>query len=111
MWNCFCHALPRSQYQCMSMDLDLRFVVVSFIIMVANLLSNWMGVGPWRCLISSRMVRVGKASRVLMYPTPVYDSWTEDMTESMNFLLMSIGALRVGGGSVDFIGSLGLSES
>ena len=74
----------------MYMALDLRCVAVSFTNRVSHLLSNWMGVGTWACLIYSRVVWDGTASRVLMNLTPVFDYLTEDMKELMTLMLAII---------------------
>ena len=110
MCNCFWCALLRIQYQYMSMPLDLRCFTLLFIIMVVHLLSNWMGVGPWGCFISSRVVQVGTESHTLVYLAPVSDSWAEYMKALITFLLKSITALIVGGGLAYLIGRLGFSQ-
>ena len=48
---------------------------------------------------------------LLMKPEPVSDYLTEYMTAMIIFLLKRTGAMTFGGVSLDFIGSLGLSES
>ena len=94
----------------MSIALERLCVTVSFMIPVATMLSNWIGVGPCGCPISWRVWQIGTVSRALRNPMPVSASWADDMTFGMTLLLTRMGALRGGGGSAGLIGRFGLSD-
>ena len=55
------------------------------------------------------MERTGTSSFVSIKPDLVSDSWREEITASIIFLLTRTGALSGGGGSSGLIGSFGLS--
>ena len=59
--------------------------------------------------ISCNVVPRGTSYFAFIKPDPVSDSWMEENTASIIFLLMRTGALSGGGGSSGLMGSFGLS--
>ena len=81
--NCFCTSLSRRQNILMSQAFDcLRRI---FLVMTASaiVLSVCIGVGGWRCPISSNVMRMGMASLALIYNAPILASAADVITDLM----------------------------
>ena len=57
--------------------------------------STCIGVGVWGCPISSRAVRIGIASCLLVYKAPIYASAAETITLRSIFVIKWMGPLSV----------------